>query len=83
MTAAEWLYPTWSRDAGLESSRPPLFSEWVDTHAADEFENHAEWLRERLDRYGPQLPPHGEKRVRPLFCGAVRLAIAFHDEVYS
>lgn len=82
MAAAEWLYLTWSRAAADGETGEPLIDEWIELHVSESFEAQSVWLRDRLDRYGPQLSPHRQRRVRYFFARTVEAEIAFHDAVY-
>lgn len=84
LAAAEWVYRDWAlaaADAG--GAERWHLTEWVDIHATDEFRSYVEWLREELDRYGPELSPRRERRVARLFRRTADLEVAFFDQAYE
>jgi len=83
MLAAEWLYATWCAEAAATVSAETYEGRWVSLHTAREFVEHAEWLRDQLDEYGPSLPAHRERRVRDLFERTLRCEVAFHHAPYD
>jgi len=82
MLAAEWMYVTWSQRAHRRP-RHPYYAEWIALHVAPAFEGHANWLRERLDHYGPLLPPYRQNEVAYIFKRTLELEIGFHDAPYK
>ena len=82
MFAAEWMYWTWCRNAARAHISDPHIRDWVDLHAAPDFESQARWLKSEVDRAGPDLDEAGRVRLVRLFGEVQRLEIAFHDAAY-
>jgi thiaminase/transcriptional activator TenA len=82
MLAAEWMYATWSQRAHRRHPRHPYYAEWIALHVTPEFEGHADWLRDRLDHYGPLLAPYRQAEVVYIFRRTLELEVAFHDAAY-
>jgi thiaminase/transcriptional activator TenA len=82
MFAAEWMYWTWCKAASLCTISDPLLKEWIDLHAAPEFEAQAVWLRDVLDRAGETLDAAERTRLSGIFGRAQQLEIDFHDAPY-
>ena len=82
MFAAEWMYWTWSRDVAAVHISDPHLRDWVDLHAAPEFENQARWLKAEVDRAGLALDEVERSRLVGLFGKVQSLEIAFHDAAY-
>lgn len=85
MVAAEWLYATWCHRAVTEGSfdRDSLVGEWIVMHDAEDFRDHAKWLREEIDRVGPTLPTDRQQNVAYLFGRTLDLEAAFHTAPYD
>jgi Putative transcription activator len=83
MLAAEWLYATWCGDAAGTVSPETHQGRWIHLHTEPGFVDHAGWLRDQLDEYGPLLPLYRERRVRDLFERTLRCEIEFHDAPYE
>lgn len=82
MFAAEWMYWTWSRDVARMHISDPHLRDWVDLHAAPEFESQARWLKAEVDRAGRALDEAERDRLVRLFGEVQGLEIAFHDTAY-
>lgn len=82
MFAAEWMYWTWCKAASLRTISDPLLKEWIDLHAAPEFEAQAIWLRNVLDKAGETLDATERTRLSGIFGRAQQLEIDFHDAPY-
>lgn len=82
MFAAEWMYWTWCRNAAAGRISDPHLRDWVDLHAAPEFESQARWLKAEVDRAGEGLADAEQVRLVRLFGEVQRLEIAFHDAAY-
>lgn len=78
LTVAEWLYLDWARRC--PQPRPSLFvlGEWIALHDNPDFRALVGFLRDELDRTGPDDP-----RVPDLFRRAVRLERDFFDAAYE
>jgi len=85
MVAAEWLYATWCHRAVAEGSFDPdgIVGEWVLLHDAAEFREHAQWLRDEIDRVGPTLAPDRQRDVAYLFGRTLELEATFHTAPYD
>ena len=83
MFAAEWMYWHWCTRAAQHRISNPVLKEWVDLHAAPEFEAQARWLKAELDRCGAGLPEVEMGRVSALFNRVVQLEIDFHSAAYA
>lgn len=82
MFAAEWMYWTWCRDAAAAPISDPHLREWVDIHAAPEFESQARWLKAEVDRIGETLEDTEQVRLVAVFRKVQSLEIGFHDAAY-
>lgn len=82
MFAAEWMYWTWSRDVAPVQPSDPHLRDWVDLHAAPDFEAQARWLKAEVDRAGHALDDAERDRLVRLFGRVQELEIAFHDAAY-
>jgi thiaminase/transcriptional activator TenA len=94
LLAVEWVYLDWATageatsgtagetDPESAPSRPYL-REWIDLHATDEFAAFVGWLRDELDRYGPELNARRRERLFRNFERAVELEVAFFDAAYD
>lgn len=83
MFAAEWMYWTWCRDAAAAPIPDPDLRDWIDLHAAPDFESQARWLKAEVDRAGEALPGAERTRLVRLFGEVQRLEIDFHDAAYG
>lgn len=82
MFAAEWMYWTWCRDAARMPISDPHLRDWVELHAASEFESQARWLKAEVDRAGHGLNEAERADLVHLFGEVQGLEIAFHDAAY-
>jgi thiaminase/transcriptional activator TenA len=82
LVPAEWVYLAWAQsvDGGPERG---YLDEWVGLHDNPGFEEYVGWLRDELDRYGPELSPRRQRRVERLFTRTVKLEAAFFDAAYE
>ena len=79
----EWVYLEW---ASVRTDAAPdrfYLAEWIDLHTGPAFASLVGWLREELDRYGPELPARRQHRVARHFRRAVALEVAFFDAAYG
>ena len=83
IAAAEWMYLTWCRNAEQAAPKNPIGAEWIALHTAPGFTNQVQWLKARLDDFGPQLPPDRQIKLAEAFRETLRLEIDFHDAPYS
>ena len=83
MAAAEWMYLTWSRAAHARRPRDPVCGEWIALHVARPFVDQVAWLRDEIDRLGPQLAPVHQRRLATAFRRTLVLEIGFHDAPYE
>jgi thiaminase (transcriptional activator TenA) len=83
MFAAEWMYWTWCRAAARARISDPHLRDWVDLHAAPDFESQAYWLKAEVDREGDARDDAGRARLVALFGEVQGLEIAFHDSAYA
>ena len=85
MVAAEWLYATWCHRAVEAGSfdRDSIVGEWILLHDTEEFREHAQWLRDEIDRVGPTLEPNRQRTVAYLFGRTLELEVAFHTAPYD
>ena len=82
LVPAEWVYLVWAQsiDSGPERG---YLDEWIGLHDNPGFEEYVGWLRDELDRYGPDLSPRRQRRVERLFTRTVKLEVAFFDVAYE
>lgn len=85
MLAAEWLYATWCERAAAEGSFDPEtpVGRWIRLHDDEEFRSHARWLRDELDRLGPQLPRRRQRDIAYIFRRTLEHEIRFHEAPYE
>lgn len=85
MVAAEWLYATWCHYAVEKGSFDPdgIVGEWILLHDEPDFQEHAEWLRDEIDKVGPMLAPDRQRDVAYLFRRTLELEHAFHKAPYD
>lgn len=84
LLCAEWCYLTWGlREA--QKPRPEAFylAEWIDLHAVAGFQTFVGWLREEMDRLGPNLPPERQEKVATLFRKMSVLEVAFFEAAWT
>ena len=82
LVPAEWVYLEWATSL---PDAPGAFylREWVELHDDPAFESFVEWLRDELDRYGPEIGARRRQRVARLFRRAVDLEAAFFGMAYE
>jgi thiaminase/transcriptional activator TenA len=78
----EWIYLVWAQSIDGGSERGYL-DEWIDLHDNPGFEEYVGWLRDELDRCGPDLSPRRQHCVERLFARTVELEAAFFDAAYE
>ncbi len=83
LVPAEWIYLSWATREADDRPADPLFSEWIELHAAPPFASFVDFLRAELDRVGPSLSPRRRERVAGLFGRTVSLEVAFFDAAYA
>lgn len=81
--AAEWIYLEWATFVSDTSSSRFYLEEWVELHATPDFESWVDWLREQIDRYGPELSTRRRQRLEELFQRTAELEVAFFDATYD
>ena len=83
LVPAEWIYLEWA--TAVEEKSPSQFylAEWIDLHAAEEFETFVEWLREELNREGKAASPRWRRQIERLFRRTVALEVAFFESAYE
>lgn len=85
MLAAEWLYATWCERAVAEGSfdTDSPVGRWITLHHEESFRTHVEWLRDELDRIGPELRTDRQRDVEYLFRRTLDLEAEFHAAPYE
>ena len=83
MAAAEWMYLTWCTSAHEQSHSDATVADWVALHVTPQFADQVAWLRDQLDRYGPELPRRHQEGVARAFRHALELEIEFHHAPYQ
>ena len=83
MLAAEWMYATWCARASQHPISDPDVAEWVQMHAAPEFQAQVDWLRTGVDALGADIDAVAPQRLSDLFGAALRLEIDFHAAPYE
>ncbi|MGI1660935.1 TenA family protein [Palleronia sp. KMU-117] len=83
MFAAEWMYWTWCSDAATARIVDPDLRNWVDLHAAPDFEAQARWLKAEVDRAGATLAETEKVHLVHLFGKVQHLEIGFHEAAYA
>ncbi|MDZ7728044.1 MAG: hypothetical protein U5Q44_07540 [Dehalococcoidia bacterium] len=80
LTPCMRLYAFLGQSLAQEKPRPaePLYAEWVDTYASEDFEGLASTLERLLDRYG-----RGSDRERQNYQRAMELEHAFFDAAWN
>jgi len=84
LLCAEWCYLAW----GLREARKPrpeafYLAEWIDLHAVTGFQAFVGWLREEMDRLGPNLPPDKQEDVAVCFRKMSALEVAFFETAWT
>lgn len=85
MVAAEWAYATWCQraaDAAPSAATDPV-GRWIELHAERSFQAHAAWLREELDRLGPDLLERRQRAVADAFERTLEHELRFHSAPYE
>jgi len=79
LNVAEWLYFDWASRAARPLPENFIYAEWVTLHDNPDFNAFVAFIREELDRVGPQE----RQQCEALFQRAVTLEKAFFDAVYA
>lgn len=83
MLGAEWMYLTWCQAAHARRPKNALAAEWIALHVAQPFADQVAWMRDQLDRLGPQLPSWRQARAADAFRRTQALEIDFHEAPYQ
>jgi len=83
MLGAEWMYLTWCQAAHARRPANALAAEWIELHVARPFADQVAWMRDQLDRLGPQLSSRRQARAAEAFRRTLALEIDFHDAPYQ
>jgi len=83
IAGAEWMYLTWCRNAEQATPKDLIGAEWIALHTAPAFSDQVQWLKDRLDEFGPQLPPDRQIQLAEAFRETLRLEVDFHHAPYS
>lgn len=83
LLAVEWVYLEWA--TAIAEANPGVFylREWIDLHADDDFAAFVGWLRDELDREGPELNDRRRRLVERHFRRAVNLEVDFFEAAYA
>lgn len=67
-----------------QSPRPdhPLYAEWIDTYAGEDFQQLATWSRELVDAAAAELQRPGHDRMRRAFLASSRHELAFWESAW-
>lgn len=84
LLVAEWLYLDWA----IRTDVPPapadwLYTEWIDLHRGDQFENWVQLLKDEVNRVAAAADEATRERMGKLFERAVALELAFFEEAYE
>ena len=60
----------------------PLYAEWVDMYAGEDFQRLAAWSRELVDAAAAELAPPGHDRMRRAFLASSRHELAFWESAW-
>lgn len=83
MLAAEWMYLTWCEEADAKSPHRAGPADWIRLHVEPGFRDQVDWLKRRLDQFGPSLPAEQQARCADNFGRVLALEVAFHDAPYA
>ncbi len=79
-----WGYAEIGRRLG---SRPrpahPLYAQWIDTYADEDFQQLGAWSRELVDDAAAEVSGAGEERMRRAFATCSRHELAFWESAWS
>lgn len=81
--AGEWVYFAWADAVADDTPSRFYLAEWIDIHHTERFEAYVEWLRNRLDEYGPALSPRRQRSVESVFTRKIALEVAFFEQGYD
>jgi len=82
LLCAEWCYLSWAqREACLPRPAPFYLAEWIELHANPGFVAFVSWLRDEMDRIGPELVLDAQEQVAWNFRRMSELETAFFDAV--
>lgn len=79
----EWVYLSWATAAGDKRPARFFYAEWIALHNDPEFASFVNWMRDELDRRGPELPAKRQSRLAELFRRAAALEIQFFEGPYG
>ncbi|MEP5762391.1 MAG: TenA family protein [Litoreibacter sp.] len=84
LVVAEWSYLAWAnRYKNYSADLPFWFSEWIDLHTGDGFENVVNHLRDQLDSVWLQLSDDHKSKTTAMFHNAVQCERAFFDTAFK
>jgi thiaminase (transcriptional activator TenA) len=78
---AEWLYADWC--AGADTTGGSDLMAWIGLHTGPGFTEHVRWLRDELDRIGPELDDPSRSAARAAFRRTLQTEIPFHEAAYA
>ncbi|PYG25544.1 TenA family protein [Pelagimonas varians] len=84
LIVAEWSYLTWANRYKTYSADLPFwYSEWIDLHTGEGFENVVAHLRNQLDDVWERLDDHQQSKAATMFQGALSCERAFFDAAFA
>jgi thiaminase/transcriptional activator TenA len=84
LIVAEWSYLTWAnRYKNYSTDLPFWFSEWIDLHTGEGFENIVGHLRDQLDNVWADLDDHHQSKAITTFNDAVLCERVFFDAAFT
>jgi thiaminase/transcriptional activator TenA len=84
LIVAEWSYLTWAnRYKNYSTDLPFWFSEWIDLHTGEGFENVVGHLRDQLDNVWAGLDDHHQFKAITMFNDAVLCERVFFDAAFT
>ena len=84
LIVAEWSYLTWANRYKYYSTDLPFwFSEWIDLHTGEGFENVVGHLRDQLDNVWADLDDHHQSKAITMFNDAVLCERVFFDAAFT
>lgn len=84
LVVAEWCYLSWAdRYTNYSADLPFWFSEWIDLHCGDGFEDVVAYLRGQLDTVWDDLSDADKAAAQDMFQRAVKCERDFFDAAYS
>ena len=81
MLPCQWDYALIGRELAARGKpkNAPLYAEWIEMYASEEFGKLAAWLREILDRAAADAGPAERERMRAHFMAGTRYEYLFWD----